>query len=79
MKKIMILSLVLILLTGCGNESTNEEKYVYVDIYDNQGYSENCYTDGRYFGGAYFCKVKSDFAGENYIVVKEYKLNKEEE
>lgn len=74
MKKIIILIIALALLTGCDEKDTNNEKYVYEDLNGEQGYSEDCYTSDRYFGGAHFCKIKADFGEANYMVVKKYEL-----
>ena len=68
MKKIIILILAIILLTGCVTVCVTESKYEYIDLFGNKGISNNCYE--VYNGGALNCELGED----SIIQVSQYEL-----
>ena len=72
MRKIIILILAIILLTGCVTVCKTESHYEYIDLFGNKGTSEHCYIP--YEGGTLICELGID----SNVQVSEYKLIIEE-
>lgn len=68
MKKLILLAIPVLLLTGCVRICIEENKYEYIDLFGNKGTSNNCYE--VYRGGALNCELGED----SIIQVSQYKL-----
>lgn len=73
MKKLILLAIPVLLLTGCVSICVSKNEYEYIDLFGNKGTSNDCYE--TYRGGALFCELGKD----SIIQVSQYKLISENE
>lgn len=68
MKKLILLIVPILLITGCVSVYVSNNKYEYIDMFGNKGTSNNCY-EGYRRGGLY-CEIEND----GIVQVSQYKL-----